>query len=129
MHLLFSCITSYLSNSFTIQSFYQAPPPPTNAVLLLVDNFCTWTQLMEKAHYLYSTSYCKIFIECESWLEIKSYCYVVGLGLNCKFIDLLFKHSFIKFIEISLYLDFIVSEIICKQTDTLNQELIHQRQF
>ena len=57
------------------------------------------------------------------------YCYIVGLGLNCKFIDLFFKCSFIKFIEISLYLDFIVSEIICKQTDTLNQELIHQRQF
>ena len=31
------------------------------------------------------------------------YCYIVGLGLNCKFIDLLFKHSFIKFIKISLY--------------------------
>ena len=46
--------------------------------------------------------------------------YIVGLGLNCKFIDLLFKRSFIKFIEISLYLNFIVSEIICKQTDTLN---------
>ena len=57
------------------------------------------------------------------------YCYIVGLGLTCKFIDLLFKHSFIKFIEISLYLDFIVLEIICKQTDTFNQELIHQRQF
>ena len=57
------------------------------------------------------------------------YCYIVGLGLNCKFIDLLFKCSFIKFIEISLHLDFIVSEIICKQTDTLNQGLIHQRQF
>ena len=50
---------------------------------------------------------------------------MVGLGLNCKFIDLLFKCSFIKFIEISLYLDFIVSEIICKQIDTPNQELIH----
>ena len=48
------------------------------------------------------------------------YCYIVGLGLNCKFIDLLSKRSFIKFIEISLYLDCIVSEIICKQTDTLN---------
>ena len=47
-------------------------------------------------------------------------CYIVELGLNCKFIDLLFKRSFIKFIEISLYLDFIVLEIICKQTDTLN---------
>ena len=47
-------------------------------------------------------------------------CYIVGLGLNCKFIDLLFKHSFIKFIKISLYLNFIVLEIISKQTDTLN---------
>ena len=43
-----------------------------------------------------------------------------GLGLNCKFIDLLFKRSFIKFIKISLYLNFIVLEIISKQTDTLN---------
>ena len=42
-------------------------------------------------------------------------CYIVGLGLNCKFIDLLFKRSFIKFIKISLYLNF-----ISKQTDTLN---------
>ena len=58
-----------------------------------------------------------------------AYCYIVGLGLNCKFIDLLFKRSFTTFIEISLHLDFIVSEIICKQTDTLNQGLIHQRQF
>ena len=47
-------------------------------------------------------------------------CYIVGLGLNCKFIDLLFKRSFIKFIEISFYFNFIVLEIICKQTDTLN---------
>ena len=57
----------------------------------------------------------------ESWDNIVlSYCYIVGLGLNCKFIDLLFKRSFIKFIEISLYLNFIALEIISKQTDTLN---------
>ena len=43
-------------------------------------------------------------------------CYIVGLGLNCKFIDLLFKRSFIKFIKISLYLNFIVLEIISKHT-------------
>ena len=49
-----------------------------------------------------------------------SYCYIVGFGLNCKFIDLLFKRSFIKFIKISLYLNFVVLEIISKQTDTLN---------
>ena len=55
------------------------------------------------------------------------YCYIVGFGLNCKFIDLLFKHSFIKFIEISFHLDFIVSEIICKQTDTLIQGLMYLR--
>ena len=47
------------------------------------------------------------------------WCYIVGLGLNCKFIDLLFKHLVIKFIEISFHLDFIVSEIIYNQTDTL----------
>ena len=54
-------------------------------------------------------------------------CYIVGLGLNCKFIDLLFKHSFIIFIKISLYLGFIVLEIISKQTDTLTQELMYLR--
>ena len=41
-----------------------------------------------------------------------NFCYIVGLGLNCKFIDLLFKCSVIKFIKISFHLDFIVSEII-----------------
>ena len=55
------------------------------------------------------------------------YCYIVGLGLNCKFIDLLFKRSFIIFIKISLYLNFIVLEIISKQTDTLTQELMYLR--
>ena len=55
------------------------------------------------------------------------YCYIVRLGLNWKFIDLLFKCSFIKFIEISFHLDFIVSEIIYKQTDTLTQELMYLR--
>ena len=50
------------------------------------------------------------------------YCYIVGLGLNCKFIDLLFKHSVIKFIKISSHLDFIVSEIIYNQTDTLSED-------
>ena len=54
-------------------------------------------------------------------------CYIVGLGLNCKFIDLLFKHSFIIFIKISLYLNFIVLEIISKQTYTVTQELRYLR--
>ena len=54
-------------------------------------------------------------------------CYIVGLGLNCKFIDLLFKRSFIKFIEISSHLDFIVLEIIYNQTDTLTQGLMYLR--
>ena len=45
-------------------------------------------------------------------VDVIHYCYIVGLGLNCKFIDLLFKRSFIKFIKISSHLDFIVSEII-----------------
>ena len=51
--------------------------------------------------------------------DILHHCYIVGLGLNCKFIDLLFKRSFIKFIKISFHLGFIVSEIIYSQTDTL----------
>ena len=58
---------------------------------------------------------------------LTEYCYIVGLGLNCKFIDLFFKCSFIKFIEISFHLDFIVSEIINNQTDTLTQGLVHMR--
>ena len=81
-----------------------------------------------------SASFCELLIMLQEvkriiFRKLQQLCYIVGLGPNCKFIDLLFKRSFIKFIEISLYLDFIVSEIICKQTDTLNQGLIHQRQF
>ena len=56
-----------------------------------------------------------------------SYCYIVGLGLNCKFIDLLFKRSVIKFIKISSLVGFIVSEIIYSQTDTLTEELMDLR--
>ena len=48
-----------------------------------------------------------------------AWCYIVGLGLNCKFIDLLFKCSVIEFIKISFLFGFIVSEIIYSQTDTL----------
>ena len=55
------------------------------------------------------------------------YCYIVGLGLNCKFIDLLLKRSVITFIKISSHLDFIVSEIIYNQTDTLTQRLMDLR--
>ena len=47
------------------------------------------------------------------------HCYIVGLSLNCKFIDLLFKRSVIKFIKIGSFPGFIVSEIIYSQTDTL----------
>ena len=57
----------------------------------------------------------------------KTFCYIVGLGLNCKFIDLLFKHSVINFIEISSLVGFIVSEIIYSQTDTLTEELMDLR--
>ena len=55
------------------------------------------------------------------------YCYIVGLGLNCKFIDLLFKRSIIKSIKISSLLGFIVPEIIYSQTDTLTLELMKLR--
>ena len=48
-----------------------------------------------------------------------TYCYIVGLGLNCKFIDLLFKRLVIIFIKISSLHSFIVLEIIYSQTDTL----------
>ena len=52
------------------------------------------------------------------------YCYIVGLGLNCKFIDLLFKCLVIIFIKISSLHCFIVSEIIYSQTDTPTEELM-----
>ena len=90
-----------------------------------VISLCSHIEENNEAHPLIFCSQIHISWKC----MLVHYCYIVGLGLNRKFIDLLFKRSFIKFIEISLYLDFIVSEIICKQTDTLNQGLIHQRQF
>ena len=65
------------------------------------------------------------------WTQIPDsyaiWCYIVGLGLNCKFIDLLFKRSVINFIEISSLFGFIVSEIIYSQTDTLTEELMDLR--
>ena len=54
-------------------------------------------------------------------------CYIVGLGPNCKFIDLLFKRLVITFNKISSFIVFIVSEIICSQTDTLTEELMYLR--
>ena len=54
-------------------------------------------------------------------------CYIVGLGHNCKFIDLLFKHLVIIFIKISFLHNFIVLEIIYSQTDTLTEELMELR--
>ena len=54
-------------------------------------------------------------------------CYIVGLGLNCKFIDLLFKRLVIVFIKISFLHNFIVLEIIYSQTDTLTEELMELR--
>ena len=55
----------------------------------------------------------------KDWIVNNPKCYIVGLGLDCKFIDLLIKRSINIFIKISLYLNFIVLEIISKQTDTL----------
>ena len=55
------------------------------------------------------------------------YCYIVGLGPNCKFIDLLFKRLVITFIKISFLNCFIVSEITYSQTDTLTEELMYLR--
>ena len=57
----------------------------------------------------------------------KDHCYIVGLGLNCKFIHLLFKCSVLKFIKISSFIVFIGSEIIYSQTDTLTLELMELR--
>ena len=59
--------------------------------------------------------------------KIGKECYIVGLGLNCKFIELLFKRSVIKFIKISSLVGFNVSEIIYSQTDTLTEELMDLR--
>ena len=58
-------------------------------------------------------------VEAPEFKNFYGYCYIVGLGLDCKFIDLLIKRSINIFIKISLYLNFIVLEIISKQTDTL----------
>ena len=55
------------------------------------------------------------------------YCYIVGLGPNCKFIDLLFKRLVITFIKINFLNCFIVLEIIFSQTDTLTEELMYLR--
>ena len=57
----------------------------------------------------------------------RTYCYIVGLGLNCKFFALLFKRLVITFIKISFLNCFIVSEIIYSQTDTLTEELMYLR--
>ena len=59
--------------------------------------------------------------------HVRGCCYIVELGLNCKFIDLLFKRSVIKFIKISSLVGFIVSKIIYSQTDTLTEELMDLR--
>ena len=54
-------------------------------------------------------------------------CYIVGLGPNCKFIDLLFKRLVITFIKVNFLNCFIVLEIIFSQTDTLTEELMYLR--
>ena len=47
-------------------------------------------------------------------------CYIVGLGLNCKFIDLLFKHSVLKFIKISSFIVSLFQKLfIVRQTHSL----------
>ena len=53
--------------------------------------------------------------------------HIVGLGLNCKFIELLFKRLVIVFIKISFLHNFIVLENIYSQTDTLTEELMELR--
>ena len=62
-----------------------------------------------------------------SEFKFQEKCYIVGLGLNCKFIDLLFKRLVIIFIKISSLHNFIVLEIIYSQTDTLTEELMELR--
>ena len=103
-------------------------PPKQSLMAFLPTNITIPT---EKVGYIFVTSHLQQFLEEYSPSSGKqaSLCYIVGLGLNCKFIDLLFKHSIIKFIKISCHLDFIVSEIICKQIDTLTQRLMDLRRF
>ena len=76
---------------------------------------------------LLTSSLLKICSLLQVLLQVERECYIVGLGLDCKFIDLLFKRSINIFIKISLYLNFIVLEIVSKQTDTLIQELMYLR--
>ena len=77
-----------------------------------------FNQLYSDAEDCTDRYYTKV-IQTLTRLMKNSFCYIVGLGLNCKFIDLLFKRLVIKFIKISFFLGFIVSEIIYSQTDTL----------
>ena len=58
-------------------------------------------------------------------IAASQYCYIAGLGPNCKFIDLLFKRLVIIFIKINFLDCFIVLEIIFSQTDTLTEELMY----
>ena len=54
---------------------------------------------------LHGLNHCNLLVGLEiPDLRIPNYCYIVGLGLNCKFIDLLFKRSVLKFIKISSFI-------------------------
>ena len=74
---------------------------------------------LQDAIYLQQTYTMSLCSHVNSIYTKLAQCYIVGLDLDCKFIDLLIKRSINIFIKISLYLNFIVLEIISKQTDTL----------
>ena len=58
---------------------------------------------------------------------IEHSCYIVGLGPNCKFIDLLFKRSVLIFIKISSFIVSLFQKLFYSQTDTLTEELMYLR--
>ena len=91
-----------------------------------MNRWCRFMKLM-KIYLIKEDNIIEMNIILKKLLFLTLYCYIVGLGLNYKFIDLLFKRSVIEFIKISSHLDFIVSEIIYNQTDTLTQILMDLR--
>ena len=113
---------SFVAQLNSLQSLDQLAPP-TAAKEHLPKDIINILELLGKADNILFNQLYNLAEDCVD----RYYCYIVGLGLNCKFIDLLFKCSVIKFIKISSHLDFIVSEIIYNQTDTLTQRLMYLR--
>ena len=84
-------------------------------------------QLTRLSHYINTGFPCEKKNLPTDLQEYWNYCYIVGLGPNCKFIYILFKRLVITFIKINFLNCFIVLEIIFSQTDTLTEGLMYLR--